>query len=114
MPYKLVILVRQDLNLPKGKLAVQVGHACVECVLKTNRRLVDKWRNEGGKKVVLKVSNEKELFKYLETSRDAKLSNALIIDAGKTTIAPGTITCLGIGPDDEEKIDLLTKNLKML
>ena len=64
MAYKLVVLVRQDLKLPKGKLAVQVAHASVECVLKTDRKLVDAWRREGGKKVVLKVADEKELLRF--------------------------------------------------
>ncbi len=34
--YKQVILVRQDLKLPKGKLADQAAHASVEAVLKSD------------------------------------------------------------------------------
>jgi len=114
MPYKQVILVRQDLKLPKGKLSVQVAHASVECVLKSNRRLVDAWRKEGGKKVVLKVTDKKELFKFKQLANDNNLKNVVITDAGKTAIEPGTITCLGIGPDEDKEIDSLTKNLKMV
>ena len=86
MAYKLVILVRQDLNLPKGKLSVQVAHASVECVLKTDRRLVDRWRMDGGKKVVLKVADEGELMRFKEIADRSGLRNALIRDAGKTTV----------------------------
>ncbi len=111
---KLVVLVRMDLKLPKGKLAVQVAHAAVDCVLKSDRRLVDAWKKDAAKKVVLKVEGEKDLFDYQERARDAKLKSALISDAGRTTVAPGTITCLGIGPDEEGKIDALTKDLKIL
>ncbi len=113
MAYKLVVLVRQDLKLPKGKLAVQAAHAAVECVMKTDRRVVDSWRREGGKKVVLKVSDEKELLSFRESADGRGLKSALIADAGKTTVEPGTITCLGIGPDDEKRIDLITGNLKV-
>lgn len=113
MPYKLVILVRQDLKLPKGKLAVQAAHASVECVLKTDKQLVEAWRREGGKKVVLKVAGEKELLKFRKLADDSSLKNALISDAGKTTVEPGTVTCLGIGPDDEKRIDRLTGKLKV-
>ncbi len=113
MSHKLVVLVRQDLKLPKGKLAVQVAHASVECALKTDRRLVDAWRREGGKKVVLKVAGEKELLRFKEFADGSGLKNALITDAGKTTVEPGTVTCLGIGPDEDKRIDRLTGNLKI-
>jgi len=114
MPYKQVILVRQDLKLPRGKMSVQVAHASVECVLKTNRRLVDAWRKEGGKKVVLKVADKKQLLQFKNLADSSNLKNALITDAGKTTIQPGTITCLGIGPEEDKEIDSLTKKLKMV
>lgn len=111
---KLVILVRQDLKLPKGKLAAQVAHAAVEAVLKSGKIKVAKWRVEGQKKVVLKVRDEKELIRFMQDAKDTGLKTALITDAGKTCIAPGTRTCLGIGPDSEEKIDELTGNLPMM
>jgi PTH2 family peptidyl-tRNA hydrolase len=38
----------------------------------------------------------------------------LIRDAGKTQIPSGSVTALGIGPDEEEKIDKLVKDLKLL
>jgi len=114
MTYKQVILVRQDLKLPKGKMAVQCSHAAVEGVLKSDRRLVDAWRKEGGKKVILKVADKKQLLQFKQSANDANLKNVLITDAGKTTVEPGTVTCLGIGPDEESKIDSLTKNLKII
>lgn len=114
MLYKQVILVRQDLKLAKGKLAAQCAHASVECVLKTNRKLLESWRKDSGKKVVLRVENEKELLKFKTLADDAQLKNALITDAGRTAVSPGTVTCLGIGPDEEKKIDSLTHKLRMV
>jgi len=111
---KQVILVRDDLNLPKGKLGAQCSHAAVEAALNSDKKKVDSWRSQGAKKVVLKVKDEKELLKYLQLAKDAGLKTALITDAGKTVIAPGTKTCLGIGPDDEDKIDSITGKLKMV
>ena len=112
--YKQVILVRQDLKLPKGKLAAQCSHASVEAVLKSESDLVKSWRSEGMAKIVLKVKDEKELIKYFQIAKDDGLTASLITDAGRTVIAPGTKTCVGIGPDDEEKIDKITGELSLL
>ena len=114
MPYKQVILARQDLKMPKGKLAAQCSHASVDCVFKTDKDIIKSWRAEGAKKIILKVKDEKELLKYKKEAEKENLKTALIKDAGKTFLEPGTITCLGIGPDEEEKIDKVTGNLKMV
>ena len=114
MRYKQVILARQDLKLPKGKLSAQCSHASVDCVLNSDKKIVEKWKQQGGKKVVLKVADEKELLKYMSIAENEGLKVALIKDAGYTVLEPGTITCLGIGPDLEEKIDEVTGKLKMV
>ena len=114
MEYKQVILVRQDLNLPKGKLATQAAHASVDSLMKSDKKNIDEWKKHGAKKIVLKVADEKELFKYKHMAEDNGLKTALIMDAGHTVVEPGTITCLGIGPDSEEKIDKVTGKLKMV
>lgn len=114
--YKLkqVILVRQDLKLPKGKLAAQAAHASVEATLRSDAAIVREWRNAGMAKIVCKVENEKELIKYFQQAKDEGLTASLITDAGHTVVEPGTKTCVGIGPDDEHKIDFLTAKLKLL
>ena len=110
---KQVILVRKDLKLSKGKLAAQVSHASVEAVLKSSRDKVEEWRRFS-KKVVLKVKDEEELLNFKKLADKYKLVNALIRDAGRTEIPPNTITCLAIGPDEDEKIDKITGKLKIL
>jgi len=114
MPLKQVILARTDLKLDKGKLSVQVAHASVEAVMKSDKEIVAKWRRQGMKKVVLKVNDEKELHQFQQAAKDQGLMTALITDAGKTAIPEGTVTCLAIGPDREEEIDLVTGKLKIL
>jgi len=111
---KQVILVRTDLKLPKGKLAAQVAHASLEAAQKSAPEKLRRWKAGGSKKVVLKVKDLAELLEHNESARKQGLVTALITDAGKTVLAPGTITCLGIGPDSEEKIDKVTGKLKML
>ena len=114
MTYKQVILIRQDLKLPKGKACAQSAHASVDAVLKADSSLVKKWRSEGMAKIVLKVANEKELISFFQKAKDGGIACSLITDAGKTVVEPGTKTCVGIGPDEEEIIDSLTKDLKLL
>jgi peptidyl-tRNA hydrolase, PTH2 family len=111
---KQVILIRQDLKLPKGKACAQVAHASVEAVLKADSSVVSSWRGEGMAKIVLKVKDEKELIKYFQIAKDEGLPVSLITDAGRTVIAPGTKTCAGIGPAEDEEIDSITDELKLL
>lgn len=112
--YKQVIIVRQDLKLPKGKLAAQAAHASVDAALKSNVSIVKRWREEGMAKIVVKVKSEKELVKYFQIAKDSGLVASLITDAGKTVVAPGTKTCVGIGPAEEEEIDKITGELSLL
>ena len=111
---KQVILVRQDLKMEKGKLSTQVAHASVEAVLSSSSTKVEAWRAEGMKKVVLKVKDESELRTYLQLAKREKLIARLITDAGKTFFKESTITCLGIGPDDDVKIDKVTHRLRLV
>lgn len=114
MSLKQVILVRQDLKMPKGKLAVQCAHASVDATLKSSSSKVEEWKSEGMKKVVLKVENIDEIRQYQQLAKQEKLVASLITDAGRTFFETSTTTCLGIGPDEEDKIDKVTGKLKML
>jgi peptidyl-tRNA hydrolase, PTH2 family len=111
---KQVIIVRNDLKLPKGKMSAQCAHASVEAVLRSEKRTVNAWRNEGMAKIVLKVNDLKELRKYNQLAKSTGLVTSVITDAGRTTIAPGTTTCMAIGPAFEDKIDNITKELKLM
>lgn len=110
---KQAIIIRQDLKLPKGKAAAQASHASVQAVLNSSKEKVRTWNTEGMAKIILKTENEKSLIILLQTAKDQGLKTALITDAGKTVISPGTKTCIGIGPDKDEEIDKVIKDLKL-
>jgi len=115
--YKMVIVVRADLKMSKGKTAAQASHAAVNCALaskKHNSEALEKWMYNAYPKIVLKVDDEEELFQIKAFADAAGLVNSLITDAGRTEIAPGSVTCLGIGPDAGSKIDKITSELSML
>ncbi len=112
---KLVILLRKDLKMSLGKASSQCAHAAVEAILRSNKKKVNEWlKKSQGKKVILAVENEKELLKFNKLAKKEKLVTALIKDAGRTFFKKPTLTCLAIGPDKEEKINRLTKNLKLI
>lgn len=115
--YKMVILVRNDIKMTKGKIAAQVGHASVNCALsikKKDPKVFDTWTMSGQTKVVLRVNSEEELFEFKAIADAQGLNNSVIRDAGRTQIEPGTYTCLGIGPAETTAIDKITGGLKML
>ncbi len=111
---KQVILVRKDLKLGKGKIGSQVAHASLGAYRRTEKKRREEWDKEGSKKIVLKVEDESKLIKFQEIAREKKLSNFLVIDAGLTQVPRATITSLGIGPAEDEKIDEIVKDLKLL
>jgi peptidyl-tRNA hydrolase, PTH2 family len=117
MAYKQVILIRTDLKMSKGKTAAQASHAAVEASLKSkkkNRITFSAWRLSGMKKVVLKVANQKDLYKYKQEADDGGLTTAVIADAGMTELKPGTVTACAIGPAEDTKIDKVTGKLQTL
>lgn len=112
--YKQVIAVRSDLKMDKGKTAAQVAHASLEAYKKAGPKDVVEWEAEGMKKVVVKVKDIKELMMVKDKAKEMGLPYYVVRDAGRTQIEPGTVTAVGIGPAEEEKIDRITKNLKLL
>ena len=94
MAIKQVIVVRTDLDMGKGKIASQVGHACVlgaEHVRKSNPEWFSEWW-VGQEKVVLKVGNLKELEQVKQDAIELDVPWSEVTDAGHTKLAPGTTT----------------------
>jgi peptidyl-tRNA hydrolase, PTH2 family len=113
---KQVIVVRTDLEMGKGKIAAQVGHACVlgaENVRRSNPGWFDEWW-KGQEKIVVKVTSLKELENVKKHAIDLDLPWSEVTDAGHTQIEPGTTTCISIGPAPFELIDKITGSLKLL
>jgi peptidyl-tRNA hydrolase len=111
---KQVIVVNEALNLPPGKLAVQVAHAAVGAFLSAPHANQAGWLQAGMPKVAVRCGSDDELSTILAQARDAGLPVMLIRDAGRTVVEAGTRTCVGIGPAPAEQIDPITGDLKLV
>ena len=125
---KQVIVVRKDLNMPAGKLAAQVSHASTGAFLKHFNNLggtltpkdkksygnnVHPWLTNEFTKICLKVDSEAELLEVYKKCLEEGIPSSLIKDAGHTVFNEPTLTCLGIGPFQSDKIDEITGDLKL-
>ncbi len=115
--YKMVIVIRTDLGMSVGKMVAQACHAAVsasEESKKTKTKHWRRWMDTGGKKVALEAESLEELEALAYKAEELDITNVLIQDAGHTEVPPGTVTCLGLGPDQVMKIDRVTGDLPLL
>ena len=137
---KQVLVFNRALNMPSGKLAAQLSHASLGCVLQLFDKIsfVDssiestdittgvqyssffkkesaeyKWINEEFTKIVCYVKSEEALLKLYENAQAAGLNSVLIKDAGHTFFDKPTYTCVGIGPAFSSELEPVTGKLQL-
>lgn len=114
---KLVLVVRTDLGMTKGKIAAQCSHATLACYksLKAiNSPVLARWERLGQAKVSVQVKSEDELMVLQAQAISLGLCAKVIHDAGRTQIASGSATVLGVGPGPKSVVDQVTGGLKLL
>jgi len=116
---KMVIVVRTELGMTKGKIAAQCSHAALGCykiAQKTTPELVKSWEDFGQPKIVLKLdtAGEEGLYALTQEAKKRGVASTVIRDAGHTQVERGTATVAGFGPADEKVIDQITGHLKLL
>lgn len=111
---KQVMVVRNDLKMGKGKIAAQCCHGSLGAYKKTNPEKIRKWENEAYAKVVCKVNSLEELLELKKQAIINKVSYYLVVDAGRTKVPTSTTTVLALGPDEDEILDKITGDLKLL
>lgn len=132
---KMVIVVRKDLKMPRGKIAAQASHAAVGTVMQSifgknleasdidgyeikitpsmNDAMKD-WLLGEYTKICVCVESEEELLSIYEKAQKSGLNVCLITDNGHTCFnGVKTKTCLAIGPCFSADVDSITKDLKL-
>ena len=102
-----------------GKIAAQCGHATLACyktLLRANpaHPILRQWERMGQAKVAVKVESEDDLLMLQAQAVSLGLVAQVIHDAGRTQIASGSATVLGVGPAPKSKVDEVTGHLKLL
>ena len=113
----MVIVLRGELRLSPGKAAVQVAHAAVMLVQAAERKdpaALEFWLAAGQKKIALEVATLSELETLERDARGRRIPVVWVEDAGLTEVAPGTKTCLGLGPALASELDPITGRLALL
>jgi len=116
---KMVICIRNDIEMKKGKMCAQAAHGAVGVTLNllTDEDLAPlfyEWSEQAQAKIVLRVDSEDELMKVQTDAESKGLPTYLVVDAGRTQIAPNTKTVVAIGPGPTTLIDQITGQLKLM
>ena len=135
---KMMIVMRRDLKMRKGKIAAQAGHACIDAILmalnkegrvndfeitddgiilkdsdKPTTPLSD-WFKYGCAKICVYVDSEEELMNIADKAKEKGIIAAVITDAGMTEFhGVPTKTCLAVEPLPAEVADELTGGLPL-
>ena len=135
---KMMIVMRRDLKMRKGKLAAQAGHACTEALLMALSKenllgelvmtddgmmlntegkpasALSEWFNYGCAKICVYVDSEEELLAIADKARENDIIAAVITDAGMTEFhGEPTRTCLALEPLPSDVADELTGELPL-
>ncbi|KAH9883914.1 peptidyl-tRNA hydrolase PTH2 [Xylariomycetidae sp. FL2044] len=125
---KLVLVVRTDLGMTKGKIAAQCSHATLACYKALSRaasrsnnnnntpasRILQRWERLGQAKIAVQVKSQEEMLALRSKARGLGITAEVVQDAGRTQIEPGSLTVLGVGPAPKSLVDQVTGGLKLL
>eukprot|EP00635_Sarcinochrysidales_sp_CCMP3193_P012406 CAMPEP_0118901564 /NCGR_PEP_ID=MMETSP1166-20130328/7222_1 /TAXON_ID=1104430 /ORGANISM="Chrysoreinhardia sp, Strain CCMP3193" /LENGTH=364 /DNA_ID=CAMNT_0006840741 /DNA_START=55 /DNA_END=1149 /DNA_ORIENTATION=+ len=119
---KLVLVVRTDVAMSRGKIAAQSAHAALgayRTVVERNPALALDWIDKSGEKTIVCAPPPTQTWDaFLATAIPkadrANVATFLVHDAGRTEVASGTSTVLAVGPALSAHIDPITRSLPLL
>ncbi|EFQ30064.1 peptidyl-tRNA hydrolase PTH2 [Colletotrichum graminicola] len=122
---KLVLVVRTDLGMTKGKMAAQASHATLACYKSLSRaaakdpsssaaNILKRWERLGQAKIAVQIKDQDEMLELMGKARSLGVTSEVIADAGRTQIEAGSLTVLGVGPAPRSLVDQITGHLKLL
>lgn len=119
---RMTLVVRQDLKMGKGKAAAQCSHATLALYKKItdpnspayNPEMVSRWEHGNGQaKIALQVPDQDGMDLLFAQAISLGVNAYVVHDAGRTQIAAGSATVLGLGPAPKSVMDQITHDLKL-
>ena len=119
---RMTLVVRQDLKMGKGKAAAQCSHATLALYKKITNPQLESYNPElvnrgecgnGQAKITLQVPNQEEMDLLYAKAISLGINSYIVHDAGRTQIAAGSATVLGLGPAPKRILDEVTGYLKL-
>lgn len=95
---RLWVLVREDIEMPSGKLAAQAAHAAWGAARSADDQSLASWKADGGAIAALSLRSLAEMERLARAAGTALCPAAFIVDAGRTVFEAPTPTALGVGP----------------
>lgn len=105
--YVQYIVANKGLGMSPGKLAAQVAHAAVKGYELTDLAVVGPWNKTGHAKIVLEARDTEHLTAFREYANSRGYKSWLVIDEGRTEVAPHSLTALGFPVLDKADEDVL-------
>lgn len=101
--YVQYIVANKGLGMSSGKLAAQVAHASVKGYQMTTdedstveeAEVLREWDRTGHTKIVLEATDTAHLIAFREFAKSRGIASWLVIDEGRTEVAPHSPTALG-------------------
>lgn len=113
---RMYIVIRTDLGMPVGKLAVQVGHAVASTILKAASSIPDRVRTYmevDQAKISVRVDSEAALQRAFAECEAAGLPCEMIQDAGRTVFPEPTLTVMAVGPCLRAELPNFVRRLRL-
>ena len=106
--------MRTDLNMSRGKMCAQAGHATTLAMMSSDPEDVIDWiENNNQTKIVLAV-DDAQLTNIIAWATNRGMITSVVKDIGKTELDHDTLTCAAVGIYPRKRINLLTEGLKAL
>jgi PTH2 family peptidyl-tRNA hydrolase len=116
--FVMYVLLRTDLGMPKGKLVAQGGHAIHLAIrdaeLSGNLEWLSAWEIGSYTKIALRLDDADHLERVCNALVAAGICHVRVVDEGRTAVATGTTTAVGLHPVPRSLAQSVLGSLKLV